>query len=76
MAKLTLSDKYALAATLALIIMLVVNNPVVMLALSAIGIVAGVWVFRQGEVRRSGYLALVGLVVAAVVAVFSLVRTG
>lgn len=76
MAKLTLSDKYALAASLALIIMLVVNNPIVMLVLSAVGIGAGLWVVRKGEVRRSGFVALAGLVVAAVFAVFSLVRTG
>ncbi len=42
-------------------IMVVVNNAVVMLVLSVLGILAGLWVVRQGEVRRVAFVAFVGL---------------
>lgn len=76
MSNFTISDKYGIAATVGLIIMLVVNNPAVMLAISALGIIVGFWVVRQGEVRRVAFVAFIAFVVAAVFAVFGLVRAG
>ncbi len=48
----SVSEKYGIAAVLALMIMVAINNAILMLVLSVLGIVAGFWVFRQGEVRR------------------------
>jgi hypothetical protein len=76
MGNLTLSEKYGIAAALGLMIMVAINNPLVMLVISVIGIVAGFWVVRAGEVRRVAFVAFAGFVIAAVFAVTSLVRAG
>ncbi len=76
MGNLSVSDKYSIAAVIALMIMVIVNNAVLMLALAVLGIIAGFWVFRQGEVRRAGFVAFAGFAIAAVFAVMTLVRAG
>ncbi len=72
----SVSEKYGIAAVLALMIMVAINNAILMLVLSVLGIVAGFWVFRQGEVRRVGFVAFAGFAIAAVFAVMALVRVG
>ncbi len=72
MANLTLSEKYAIGAVIGLLLVTVVNSAVVMLVVSAIGIAAGIWVMRQGEVRRVAFVALAGFAIAAVFAVVGL----
>lgn len=76
MGNLSLSDKYGIAAALGLIVMVATNNPIVMLAISLLGIVAGYWVVRRGEVRRVAFVALAAFVVTAMFAVFGLLRGG
>jgi hypothetical protein len=76
MANLTLSEKYGIAAAVGLLLMVIINHPLVMLGISIIGIVAGFWVVRQGEVRRIAFVGFMGFVVAAVLAVMALVRGG
>lgn len=76
MGNLTLSDKYGIAAAVALLIMVAINSPVVMLAVSLLGIVVGFWVVRQGQVRRVALVAFVAFVMAAVFAVISFARAG
>ncbi len=76
MGNLTLSEKYGIAAAIALAIVAFINNTILMLVVSAIGILAGVWVLRRGEVRRVGYVAFAGFAIAGVFAVMQLVGMG
>jgi hypothetical protein len=76
MGSLTLSDKYGIAAAIGLGIVVAINNALVMLIVAIAGILAGLWVLRQGAVRRVCYVALAGFVVAAVFAVIELVGVG
>lgn len=76
MSNLTPSDKYSIAAAIALILMVVINSAVVMLVLSLAGIIAGFWMLRRGEVRRSAFVAFAAFALAAVFAVIGLVRAG
>ena len=72
MANLTLSEKYAIAAVLGLLLITLINSAVLMLAISAVGLLAGLWVVRQGEVRRVAFGALAGFAIAAVFAIVAL----
>jgi uncharacterized membrane protein YozB (DUF420 family) len=74
LSNLTPSDKYGIAATIALILMVVIDNAVVMLVLSLAGLVAGFWIVRRGEVRRVAFIAFAAFAIAAVFAVIGLVR--
>lgn len=74
MGNLTLSEKYGIVAALALAIVAFINNAILMLAVSVIGILAGAWVLRQGEARRVGYVAFGGFAIVAVFAIIQLVR--
>ncbi len=76
MGNLTVSEKYGLAAAVALIIMVAINSALVMLVLSILGLIAGFWVVRQGEVRRVAFVAFAGFAIAAVFAIMGLVRAG
>jgi uncharacterized membrane protein YozB (DUF420 family) len=70
---LTPSEKYGIAAAVALIAMVLVNNAILMLVLSLAGIGAGIWVIRKGEVRRVAFVGFVAFIMAAVFAVIGLV---
>ncbi len=72
MKKLTIADMYGVGAAVALAIMVIVNNPAVMLGISAAGILVGFWVLSRGEVRRVAFVAFVAFVVAGAFAVFKL----
>ena len=74
MRNLTLSDKYGMAAALALVLMVLSNSAVVMLVLSLAGLIAGFWVVRDGEVRRVAFVAFAAFAIAAVFAVIGLAR--
>jgi len=75
MQNVTPSEKYGIAAALGLIVMVLFNNALLMLVLSVVGLVAGLWIMRQGEVRRVAFVAFAALVLSAVFAVIGLVRT-
>jgi len=45
-----------------------------MLVMSVVGLVAGFWIMRQGEVRRVAFVAFAAFALAAVFAVIGLVR--
>lgn len=74
MQNITPSEKYGIAAALGLIVMTLLNNALLMLVLSVIGLIAGFWILRQGEVRRVAFVAFAALALAAVFAVIGLVR--
>lgn len=72
MANLTLSEKYAMGAVLGLLLVTLLNSALLMVLVSAIGILSGLWVMRQGEVRPVAFVALAGFVLAAVFGVIGL----
>jgi len=74
MQNVTPSEKYGIAAALGLLVMVMLNNALLMLVLSVVGLVAGFWIMRQGEVRRVAFVAFAALALAAVFAVIGLVR--
>ncbi len=76
MGNLTLSEKYAVAAVLALMLMVAINSALLMLIISVLGLVAGFWVWRQGDVRRVAFVAFAGFAIAAVFGVMGLLRAG
>jgi hypothetical protein len=74
MRNLSLSQIYAIGTVLLLVVAILVNQPRVTIAISAIGLVAGVFVLRHGDVRRVALVAMVGFGAAAVMSVFGLLR--
>ena len=50
------------------------DNAVLMLVVSVLGLIGGVWVARGGEMRRAAIVALAAFAVAAVLAIFTLLR--
>jgi hypothetical protein len=74
MAHVTLSDKYGIATVLGLLIIVVLNSAVVMLVISVIGLLGGLWVLRQGAMRRVAYLSFAAFALTAAFAVYGLVR--
>ncbi len=74
MRNLSRSDLFGLAAALALLLLIWLNNAWVMLGVSAVGLVAGLWLARQGEVKRVAWVATVAFAVALAFAVFMLLR--
>jgi hypothetical protein len=73
MGNLTLSDKYGIGAALGLLVIVLINNPIVMLVISAIGIAAGFFVVSRGQVRRVALVAFAAFVIAGAFAVYTLV---
>ena len=74
MRNLTVSQIYAIGAAALLIVVVLVNRPQVTVIISAVGLAAGVFVLRRGDVRRVAMIAMAGFVAAIVIAVFDLLR--
>jgi hypothetical protein len=84
MKKLSLSEIYALAAAILLLLLALVNNAWLMLGVSILGLVAGLIIARKpaaegqegmlGSLRRAGVFGLVGFAVAIVFAVILLIH--
>lgn len=74
MRSLDLSDKYAIGAALALLLMVLIDNAILMLVLSLIGLVAGAWVVQRPETRRVAWVAAVAFILALMFAVYALLR--
>jgi hypothetical protein len=70
----SLSDKYALGATLALLVLVLLNNPLVMLVISVAGLVAGALVARRGPMCRAAWVALIAFAVSLVFGIVMLLR--
>lgn len=71
---LSLSEKYAILAALALLVVVWWNNPVAILAVSIAGLAAGAWVVSRGDARRVAVVALVAFAVSLVFAIIMLLR--
>jgi hypothetical protein len=84
MNKLSLSELYAAAAAVLLLLLALLNNAWLMLAVSIVGLVAGLIIARKpapegqegmlGSLRRAGLIGLVGFGVALVFAIILLTR--
>lgn len=70
----SLSDKYAIVAAIGLLLLVLFDNAILMLVVSVLGLLGGLWVARGGEMRRAAVVALVAFAVAAVLAIFTLLR--
>jgi hypothetical protein len=68
------SQLYAIGAVLLLTVAILVNQPLVTIVFSAVGLSAGAWVARRGMMRRAAMVAVVGFVVAIAFAVFELLK--
>lgn len=75
MRRQSLAHNYPIGAIVLLAMAILVNQPVLTIVISVIGLAAGVWVLRQGNVQRSAMVAMVGFVAALGMAVFSLLRS-
>jgi hypothetical protein len=74
MRNLSLSQIYAIGTVLLLTVAILVNQPLVTLIISALGLVAGALVLRRGEVRRVAMVAMAGFGAAAVMSALGLFR--
>ncbi len=74
MRNLTSSDKYAIAAAIGMLLLVLFDNAVLMLVVAILGLIGGLWVARGGEMRRVAIIAMAAFAVAAVLAIFALLR--
>jgi hypothetical protein len=72
--KLSTSQIYAIGAVVLLAVVVIVNQPRLTIIASAVGLVAGAFVLRRGDVRRVAMVAMAGLAAALVMGVFELLR--
>ncbi|MCX7706408.1 MAG: hypothetical protein N2204_00170 [Anaerolineae bacterium] len=74
MPALSLSERYAILAALALLFLVLLDNAVVMAAVSVVGLTVGLWVLRRGDIRRVAVVATVAFALALVFALVALLR--
>lgn len=74
MQNLSLGEKYSIAAAIGLLLLVLLDNAAVMLVSSAVGLAAGLWIARRGEVRRAAVVAMVAFAVSAAISIFMLLR--
>ena len=72
--KLSASQIYAIGAVALLAVVVIVNQPRLTIIASAVGLVAGAFVLRRGDVRRVAVVAMAGFGAALVMGVFGLLR--
>ena len=70
----SLSEKYAILAAIALILLVAFDNALAILIGSLIGLAVGGMIARRGNVRRVALVAMAGFAVAAAIAALILVR--
>ena len=71
---MTYSDRYAVAAAIALLFLLLFDNAIAMLIIGSLGLLAGLVIVWRSSLRRSGILAAVAFAVVVAFAVFTLVH--
>jgi hypothetical protein len=74
MSNMGLSEKYGLAAALALLLVVLVDNAVVMLIVSVTGLAAGALVVRSGDARRVALVAAIAFAIVFGFAIYNLLR--
>lgn len=68
------SNWYTLVAAVGLLALAVLNKPWVTLAAAALGSVAGLLLVARGPLGRGGVFGFAGWVIAAALAIFTLLR--
>jgi hypothetical protein len=71
---LSVSQIYAIGAVVLLAAVVIVNQPRLTITASAVGLVAGAFVLRRGNVQRVAMVAMAGFAAALVMGVFGLLR--
>ena len=71
---LSVSQIYAIGAAALLTVVVLVNRPEVTVIASVVGLVAGAFVLRRGDVRRVAVVAMAGFGAAIIMGVFELLR--
>jgi hypothetical protein len=71
---LSVSQIYAIGAAALLAVVVIVNQPRLTVIASAVGLVAGAFVLRRGNVQRVALVAMAGFAAALVMGVFGLLR--
>ena len=71
---LSASQIYAIGAVVLLAVVVIVNQPRLTIIASAVGLVAGAFVLRRGNVQRVAMVAMAGFAAALVMGVFGLLR--
>ena len=71
---LSVSQIYAIGAVVLLAVVVIVNQPRLTIIASAVGLVAGAFVLRRGNVQRVAMVAMAGFAAALVMGVFGLLR--
>jgi|GEM_PF-1999014 len=74
MPNFSLSDKYAIGAALVLLVLVLLNDPLVMLIVSVLGLVSGLLVARRDQMNRAAWVALIAFVVSLAFGLFLLLR--
>jgi hypothetical protein len=72
--KLSTSQIYAIGAAALLAVVVIVNQPRLTIIASAVGLVAGAFVLRRGNVQRVAMVAMAGFAAALVIGVFGLLQ--
>ena len=72
--KLSVSQIYAIGAVALLVVVIIVNQPRLTIIASAVGLIAGAFVLRRGNVQRVAMVAMAGFAAALVMGVFGLLR--
>ncbi|MGQ9491418.1 MAG: hypothetical protein ACUVR4_02175 [Anaerolineae bacterium] len=70
----SLAEKYAVGAALTLLFLVLLDNAVIMAAVSAVGLIGGLWVLRTGDFRRAAMVAVFAFALALAFAVVALLR--
>ena len=71
---MSVSQIYAIGAVVLLAVVVIVNQPRLTIIASAVGLVAGAFVLRRGNVQRVAMVAMAGFAAALVMGVFGLLR--
>ena len=71
---LSASQIYAIGAVALLVVVVIVNQPRLTIIASAVGLIAGAFVLRRGNVQRVAMVAMAGFAAALVMGVFGLLR--
>ncbi len=74
MPTLSISERYAILAALALLFLVLLDNAAVMAAVSSGGLLIGLWVLRRGDIRRVAVVAMIAFALALSFALITLVR--
>ena len=72
--KLSASQIYAIGAVVLLAVVVIVNQPRLIIMASAVGLVTGAFVLRRGNVQRVALVAMAGFIAAVVMGVFGLLQ--